>query len=428
MAESDLQPDIFNSRYFGRENSPAPCRDLEFPLFARLPHEIRHQIWTCHLPRCRCLRVLLEENTGSQHGEEPEHNVGDDDDDDEWAPLFVASPKKPDALSSHASGLKTSLIRVTFLGDPSPAMPALRQVCREAREAHNSVYRIRIRALARIPRGYDYTTKRVVAYLSPELDMLSIHTPNPPEIVTLNLLPLFLHHLVQHDFSPAPLRFGVRHLCVDLRQLSSEYHHGADDGGGPAPLAPEVLASVRLAVLNLRGLYLRLTTAGHLEPRVMSGPFVNTISCPWYNASFPVVPAASWGFDNTMEPLSGGDPRLALPKGKADLHQVWIGDELRPSLDVWAGLERAWGVPACSTRNRVVRALLGLDAEDWAEERMARGGRISSLGAYMSEERAAWKSLMDPTSEMGATLRQIFQRPADLPPKRPRPAVSGGPR
>lgn len=422
MEQSDLPADIFNSRYFGRQCSPAPGAEMRFPLFARLPRELRLQIWAWHLPRRRFLRVLLEE-------QEPEalHPESASEDGDEWASIFAAEPPETTETWPSAGPTTAPPLRVTFLGEPSPAMPALRLVCREARDAHNSVYRIRLPALARIPWGVGargHTTSRIVALLNPELDMLSLQTPSPSEVATLNLLPLFLHYVLQNDFSPGPLRFGIRHLCVDLRHLGNDYYmysHSADeasheDSEGAAPLAPDVLASVRLAVPRLRGLYLRLTTASHLEPRVMSGPLTTTRSRPWYNASVPVLPAASWGFPAAVEPVrgGGGDPRLARPEGAADLRQVWIGSQLRPSLDAWAGLERAWGVvPAgggggAGTR---VRALVGLDAEGWAENRVDRrgGGGSSSLGAYLREERTAWQSLMDPALETGELLRPCFQ-------------------
>lgn len=420
MAESDLPADIFNNRFFGRQCSPAPGADVEFTRFAHLPRELRLQIWAWHLPRRRFLRVLLEEQQGgsepepealpSQLGSGPSHDLGDDD---EWASLLAARPSETEKWPSASPAAPP--LRVTFLGAPSPAMPALRLVCREARDAHNSVYRIRLPALARIPFGdgaRGYRTARIVAHLNPELDILSLHAQDPPEIATLNLLPLFLHHLLQHDFSPGPLRLGVRHLCLDLRHLGSDYDQGAGDARQnetPAQLAPHVLASVHLIVSNLRSLYLRLTTS-HPEPRVMSG-LANMRSAPWYNSSVPVLPAAPWGFSGHVEPARGGDPRLARPEGLADLRQVWIGNELRPSLDVWAGLESAWGVPAASgARGTRVRALVGMDAEGWAGQMGCDGvgGGSSSLGAYLREERATWRSLMDPGSEMGAILRECF--------------------
>lgn len=412
MGESDLPIDIFNSRYFGEQSSPAPSTDLKFLLFAQLPRELRHQIWTYHLPRRRFLRVLVEEGVGAQHGG-PNSEPGELDDDDEWAFIFTSGPSETETNPS--ADPAASLLRVTFLGDPSPEMLALRLVCREARHAHNSVYRIRLPALARIPWGigaHGYTTTRIMAYLNPELDILSLQTPDPPKIVTLNLLPFFLHHLLQRDFSPGPLRFGVRHLCVELRHLGRDYSSSEDDEAdheGPAPLAPDVLASVRLAVSNLRSLYLRLTTR-HQEPRVMSGPFANMRSAPWYNASFPVLPVASWGFPAQVEPVQGGDPRLAHPDAAADLRQLWISDQIRPSLDVWAGLQSAWGVPAAAGAGTRVRALVALDAEGWAHRTMHDGsGGSISLGAYLREERADWKFLMDPALEMGAFLRPLFQ-------------------
>lgn len=273
MAESNLPADIFNSRYFGRQPSPAPGAELEFPLFSQLPHELRLQIWTWHLPRRRFLRVLLEEGVGAQHGASelepepesgPSHELGDED---EWASIFAAGPSSTETLPS--AGPTAPLLRVTFLGAPSPVMPALRLVCREARDAYDSVYRIRLPALARIQNGGGHTTTRIVAHLNPELDILSLQTPTPTQIASLNLLPFFLHHVLQHDSSPSPLRFGVRHLCVDLRHLGSEYRDGTDEAshGGAALLPPDILASVRLAMPHLRSLYLRLTTTSHLEPR-----------------------------------------------------------------------------------------------------------------------------------------------------------------
>lgn len=428
--------DIFNTRYFGREpSSPAPGPDVGFPLFAQLPRELRLQIWTWHLTRRRFLRVLLEESaepdpevlppySASQPGSGPCHGLSDDD---EWAPFFAAGPEDPDAeVTRDAAGSSETEIwpesvgptapplRVTFLGAPIPAMPALRLVCREALDAHNSVYRVRLPALARIPYGdgsRDYTTARIVAHLNPELDILSLQMRSPAQLVFRKLVPLFLHHVLQHDFSPGSLRLGARHLCVSPGHLGSDYH---DDGAdGAASLAPHVLASVRLTVTHLRGLYLRLTTAGHREPRVMSGPLVNARSVPWYNASVPVLPSTSWGPSSAVEPARGdrgGDPRLAGPEGAADLRQVWIGRQLRPSLEAWAGLERAWGVTAgggsggAGTR---VRALVGLDAEGWAEQTSI--GSKNGLGAYLREERAAWESLTDPALEMGGMLRRCFQ-------------------
>lgn len=436
--------DIFNSRYFGREPSPAPGADMEFPLFAKLPRELRLQIWTWHLPRRRFLRVLLEESAepepevlppypASQPGGGPCHELGDDD---EWAPFFAAGPEDPDVeVTGDAAGPSETEIwpesigptapplRVTFLGAPVPAMPALRLVCREAHDAHNSVYRIRLPALARIPYGdgsRDYTTARIVAHLNPELDILSLQMQGPAEAATRNLLPLFLHHVLQHDFSPVPQRFGARHLCVDLRHLGSDHHDddgadGAGHDGGPAPLAPHVLASVRLTVAHLRGLYLRLTIASNLQPRVMSGPLGNTGAVPWYNASVPLLPGISWGFRGAVEPVredggGGGDPRLAEPEGKADLRQVAIGRELRPSLDAWAGLERAWGVTAGGSGGDTMtraRALYALDAEGWAEQTSI--GSENSLGAYLREERAEWERLMTPERDICELLRQGFR-------------------
>lgn len=412
MAQSDLPTDIFNSRYFGRQPSPAPGADPRFHLFTRLPHELRLQIWTCHLSRRRFIRVLVEEDVNAQHGV-PESEPDVLGDNDEWASIFAAGPSETE--TSPSAGPTAAPLRVTFLGAPSPVMPALRLVCREARDAHNSVYRIRLPALARIPYGegarWEKTT-RIMAYLNPELDIFSLQTPDPPQIATLNLLPFFLHHLLLHDFSPGPLRLGVRHLCVDLRYLGSDYSYSEDDEAGregPAPLAHDVLASVRLSVSHLRSLYLRLTTR-HQEPRIMSGPFANMRSAPWYNASVPILPVAPWGSPAQVEPVQGGDPRLAHPDAAADLRQLWIGDQIRPSLDVWAGLQSAWGVPAAASAETRVRALVALDAEGWMDQTMTFGGGSSiSLEAYLRDERAAWKSLMDPAQDMGAFLGEIFQ-------------------
>lgn len=438
MAESDHPPDIFNTRYFGPQPlaSPAPGADLGFPQFARLPRELRLQIWTWHLRRRRFLRVFLDE--GSQHGDDSEYESGADD-DDEWGPVFAAGHETGDTSSPAASPTAPPPLRVTFIGDASPAMPALRTTCHEAREAHNSVYRIRFPALTRIHRGYDYKTSRTAAYLSPELDILSVHALCPPEIVTRNLLPLFLHHLVRHDSSPDPLRSGARHLALDLRGLHPDREraaaaaggpYGSGPGGGrPAPeLAPDVLASARLTFSNLRGLYLRVTDS-LIPSRVVSGPLAGTRSFPWFNASLPLLPASSWAgcFPGAVvEPVvsgpggagggggGGGDPRLACPEGAHDLRQVWVGGEVRHALDVWAGLGRAWGVlppagpgPGPGTH---VRALLGLEMEGWALGRMNLGGQVSSLGAFLREERASWESLVDPASEMGGVLREIFER------------------
>lgn len=438
--DSDRLFDTFNSRYFGQRHSSSTLAPAAFSFFLDLPKELRLKIWTCHLRRHRFLRVLLEENTapqvstsaGNYDPQGPEMGSStyydpDDSEEDEWSALFSAEPQQPEGINETSKTTRENpdpFLHITFLGAPTSPMPALPLVCRESYNVYRSFYRVLLPSLARVPSEYrevGYKTVRIIAHLNPDLDTLSLETPE------LKVLPFFLHTFLQCDSSPAPVRFGVRNLCVDLTRLGSDYHSSSPDGPPDGP-PDDVLASVRITVPHLRNLYLRLMTTSDLEPRVMSGPLMVPGSLPWYNASVPVLPAPSWDFPGTVELVDGdgdgGDPRLTRPEGAADLRQVWISNQVRPSLDAWARQERAWGVRAGGADvsdgggSFQVRALVALAGQALAS-RSQRGRQVSSIQAGtrgpsplkhdMREERAAWLALMDPTTDIGQFRRDLFQ-------------------
>ncbi|KAH8890370.1 hypothetical protein GQ53DRAFT_842147 [Thozetella sp. PMI_491] len=223
----------------------------------------------------------------------------------------------------------------------------------------------------------------------------------------MELLPSSLHALLQHDFSPACVRFGLRNLCLDLKQLGNDRDGngdgvtGGDDshGFGPATtLLPDVLVSVRTTISHLRNLSFRLTTS-HLEPRVTSGPLTGSRALPWYNASMPVLPPPLWKeFSSQVERVEGGDARLETPEDVADLHQVWIGNQIRPSIEVWEELERTWGVDVSTGRDLRVCALIALTPET-----------SSSMEEFLRKEKAEWLSFMDTTSNFGTLHLNLFE-------------------
>lgn len=331
--------DIFNDRYFAQESSSSRLAGASsvstFPLWLRLPKELRLKIWTCHLGQRRYLRVLLEEETNLSTSpgieQEPEeHEQG--------------SAVSSEQLECEGQGERETLLRVTFLDKPKAWMSVLQLVCRESYEAYMSFYSIRLPAVIRVSRhpgswpggGYDFENIRILAHIHPDLDILSIQASHAPEIIKWNLLPLFLHTLVQCDFSPAGVRFGIRNLCVDLVHLSGGYALDANDEDDEDDMnipPSAILASVRLTVSHLRNLYLRLVT-GHLEPRTTTGPLTGSGAQPWYNASMPIIPDPLWGWSGTVEAVEGVDPRLAQPEGVADLHQVvsTLDPSLKPSI------------------------------------------------------------------------------------------------
>ncbi|KAJ4388906.1 hypothetical protein N0V93_006367 [Gnomoniopsis smithogilvyi] len=425
MARTTDAFDIFNDRYYGQEyqsfvstDKPASCN---FPLWSNLPQEIRLQIWTLHFHKHRFLRVLLEEVTdldpspdveARQGAGVPTSNSycaeGSDGDFDGWGAVFS------EQLQDMAETKKKELLRITFLDNPMPSMSSLQLVCRESYKAYTSFYPIHLPAFVRASYkpGVDskYKTARIVARLHPDLDTLSLETPHAPQIIELNLLPLFLHTLVQCDSSPANIRFGIRNLCVDLAHLSSDHTFDSDEPDGrnnnTTSLPPEISSSVRLAVSHLRNLYLRLVVQ-HLEPRVMSGPLSGSGARPWYNASMPIIPDPSWSFTSTVEAVNGIDPRLTLPEGAADLHQVWIGNQIRPSLRAWAEQERLWGTRAgADVAGGVrVRALIGLDAQYVTMPNLYH----RSLRDALREEHDTWASWLDPTTDAGVLHRELFE-------------------
>lgn len=397
MTESDRLFDIFNDRYFNQRLTGSGASGFDtFTRFLCLPRELRVEIWTLGLRHRRFLRVLLEEITCDETPTAEGSSWYDDggEDEGEWGALFAPTLEQRGAR-------KAELVRITFL-DASIASPALQLVCREAYEAYTSFYRIRLPSLVRVPSGPDFEMRRTVAHLHPDYDIISFEAQQ-----ITKLLPLFLHTLLQYDFSPAHLRFGIRNLCLDLKSLGY-----SSDNSRDSELAtihpPNILVSVRTAVSHLNSLYLRLTTP-HLEPRVTTGPLTGSGAQPWYNASMPVLPPSSWkDFSSQIEPVEGGDPRLEVPEGIADLCQVWIGSQIRPSMEVWEELERAWGAErgedACDLR---VRALVALAPEECGSmERFLRG---ESMERFLQEEKEQWLSWMEMTSDIGRLHCGMFE-------------------
>lgn len=344
--------DIFNDRYFGQgDSSSSTAGQLasSFPLWLDLPKEIRLRIWTWHLRQRRFLRVLLEERSGL---DQSSRTAGDgvsptssrcpgawdqrsDADQHEWTAFFS---KKLEVAQDELEGPEIEdhedgPLRITFLDRPISPIEALLLVCRESHEAYISFYPIRLPALIRVAfrlsdrDGSNLKTRPIIAHLHPDLDTLNLQAVHAPDIIERNLLPLFLHTMIQHDASPVHKRFGTRNLCVDLVHLSSDYAFDTNEPkdteipGNVSTLPLEILSSVRLSISHLRNLYLRLVTP-HLEPRVMSGFLSGSGSLPWYNTSMPILPAPSWGFTAIVEAVEGVDPRLTAPEGIADLHQV----------------------------------------------------------------------------------------------------------
>lgn len=461
--------DIFNDRYFGQRLSSSTFAPVAFPLFLALPKELRLKIWTWHLYRRRFLRVLLEETTAAQVNtpdrDTPDPVMGssahhDSSEQDEGNSVFSMAPHRREGRNENTGSAPQDLdplLQITFFGMPlSPAL-ALSLVCQESYEAYTSFYRVRLPSLARIPSEDEqlgYKTVRIVAHLHPGLDILSLETLDPLKILAPSLLPAFLHTFLQYDSSPAHIRFGVRNLCVNLTRFGSDCHLSLNEyehqQESIAPLPPAILASVRLTVSHLRNLYLRLVLDRCLEPRVMSGP-LDAMSLPWYNASMPLLPASSWDFPGTVEPVEGGDPRLIQPEGAADLRQVRISHQVQPSLDVWARRERAWGVRAGAELvgggggdgrggSFQVRALVGLPSDGLASQvqrRLSpqvralvglpsdlglasqaqrclsphdRGVRsCASLMDHLREEHADWLWKVDPAHNIGNIYRKMFQ-------------------
>lgn len=410
MEELDRSFDIFNDRYFDQKpisfsHSSSGVPDCAtFSRFLDLPKELRLEIWTCHLRHRRFLRVLLEETTTGTCGEtaaaerSPWHEDDSEDYEERVSPLS-ATPEQPGVVGA-------GHIRITFLDASIASLPAVPLVCREAYQAYTSFYPIRLPSLVRAPSDPSgCETRQTVAHLHPGNDIISVEAPHPPQIIERSLLPYFLHTLLQHDTSPASLRFGVRNLCLDLKQLGSDRDE-RDSGTATTLLPDDVLISARTTISHLRNLYLRLTTS-HLEPRITSGPITTRGTLPWYNASMPILPPPSWkDFSSQVEPVDGGDTRLEAPEGVADLRQVWIGSQIRPSMEVWEDLERAWGVErdedggvgASGGRDLRVRALIALAPET-----------SDGMEDFLRKEKAQWLGMMDPTSDFGAHLLSMFE-------------------
>lgn len=419
---------IFNGRYLNQRLNSTSLRsgsNPACPTFSRfrdLPNELRINIWTWHLQYQRFLRVQLEDIgtkacSDNQTGELALHNdhIYKDSKD------TLSSSAR---LENHNSACPEAL-SITFLDDSIGSVPDLPLVCHEAYEVYKSFYRIRLPCFARVPRQMrsgsgskshaesGFETRRVVAYLHPDYDIISLETLNPPEVITSKLLPFFLHTLLMHDSSPVRLRFGVRNLCLDLKQLGASRNavDDEDDDGdrdliSTAMLPAEVLISVRATILHLRNLYLRLTTK-HQEPRVTTGPLIGSGALPWYNASMPVLPLPSWqGFSSQLQ-LVGRDIRLQEPEDMADLRQVWIGSHIKPSIEVWEDLQRAWGIHrgdrdageynVSSGRELNIRALIAQVPE----------GSVG-IKEFMHKEQAEWNSLMNPASRLGMLLLPLF--------------------
>jgi hypothetical protein len=409
----DRPLDIFNDQYFGPKDSTS--YPTSFPFFQALPTELRLKIWTWHLHRHRFIRIQLEKNTDLEPDDMSESSAdyGNNVEDD-WNHMFPVHPEgitDTDDIEHGTNGLHDapaadSPLRITFLDAPNSPVPALPLVCRESYEVYTSFYRIRLPAHLRVPsRGI---TKSIVAYIHPDLDILSLQASNSRHITKSNILPFFLHTLLRYDSSPVDVRFGVRNLCIDLA-------HNLSADQDPKPLPTNVLESVRVTVSHLRNLYFRFTTS-HLEARLMSGPLVVPGSLSWYNASLPILPASQWNFPRMVDCVEGCDPRLVQPEGEADLRQVWTGNKIRTSLDIWARQEQVWGV--CSGAEMAdcfrVRALVGLAGQALASRAQGYPNGLDLMDRNFREdmrrEQAAWLSLMSPTTGTGSLMRGFFER------------------
>lgn len=291
---------------FGTEGT-LPGHPSTFPLFSRLPAEVRTQIWNEAIPTHRFIRVLLDNDFTEQFPE-----------------LYTAK----NALRNTISGCPYQM-KAAKSGEWSPDI--LLKVNREANSVFRSHYRLRLPLPVK---GGDGSVKSL--YIHPETDIVWLATQQNTR--TDPLLISFLHDLVAYD----PNGVGIRHLALggthpnDISTLAN-----LEPSRLPLPARHSLK---KLVSSSLQSFYAVVdATEGRTTIGVMSSPQADF----HHNRSIPVVPRT------TCYTRLERDPRAI----EADLTHVSAGLDPRRTMYLWNRFKANFGA---AERHIDTRYLLSL--------------------------------------------------------------------
>jgi hypothetical protein len=356
----------FNDDFF-KKGSSTSTSNQKFPLFSRLPLDLRLKIWTTHLQRHRFLRInILSFQADSGYGASRSTNCSNNEDvvrDQEYC-IFLRNLPTPCALS---------------------------RVCHEAAETSREFYRVHLPCYLNTSKEQRKT--KGLALLNPEWDILDIHLQSFDNINTLKFIH-FLHDLRSRD----PRNQGALNLSLHIRQAKVLADLNL------LSLSTIALDSYKHIIASLHRLFWRSTPL--LEGRIMSGFLSHTRTIPWYNVSMPLMANSA-----SIE-FIGPDPRVFQP----DMHQVWVGDDPRVISVYWDKIEKALEVragEAATGQAFQCRILLALETWEEPDQHQRQRHSIVDSGSvcdYLLKESKQWCSLLDKSSQFGELLESAWYR------------------
>jgi len=313
-----------------------------FTCFPLLPLELRLKIWNWSLRRNRFLHVCLQ--------------------DKRWLPIEDGRFTNP--FGSY---------RAVVFG-AHPVHSKLLRTSAESRRAALEFYRIHIpcELTARGENNWwmGMESRSGIIYINPEHDFIQITYSWNIQTTLYE----FLHHMkTAYD----PRRVGLLNLAVD----HSNFSYGGRDPGQPDEVDPDVRASVRATLAQLREVFLVDTAlAGRLSlNRLWSG---DVEPYAFYNRSLPV-----WAKTAYFERLPR-DPRPIAEDLK--LNYVRFFDP-EPATAFWAEFLRGWDVDAPQIRYSYLIA-----SESRSKPKIgSRGDAV----AFLRWEAALWSGVNPDTGE-----------------------------
>lgn len=279
---------IFNASHM------PPMSEGMFQPFARLPKEIRLQIWQRFLERQRIISVTLEECT-DKHREPISHSS-----------IPETRPRPSNGKQYQATVTSRQFLSVLF------------RVSHEARTAALHFYRVHIPC--RCESGA--TQMETTLYFNPEHDFLKITSKRP----TKKTLVGFLRDLKFHD----PRNVGLLNLAMDLNDLNANDLHELQ----PGDLTASELEAFVATMSQLREVFF-VCIAG--TGRIISGPLNGLLgsdaSLFEFQRSYPIATRTAF-FQRLQR-----DPR------NIDLQRVFSGtSDPRNMVFTWQRLLQSWNI------------------------------------------------------------------------------------
>lgn len=351
---------------FAKQKRCLSTSNNNFPLFSRLPLELRLKVWTAYLQQYRFLRIDIVSTEAETRTSRFSPDYTDDSNvihDQEYC-IYIRNPPRPCILST---------------------------VCQEAARVSRQFYRVRIPCYLNRPR--DQPRRKGFMLLHPEWDIVDVHTNYDSSFRASNII-YFLQDLKTLD----PSHIGVLNLSLDGRQAEAL----AELNILSHRLPSGALDSFRDTIANLHRLFWRVTpTSG----RVLPGYLLHLRAYPWYNISMPLM--ANSSCIEFIRP----DPRII----QQDLNQVWLGHDPRTIPGYWSRVEETLKVRAGqATKGEAFQCQLLVAQETWEEAYDLYPLRCindhASVTDFLRGERKDWDGIFNHFPETVKFLKDFWYK------------------